>query len=537
MTTNRHHRAFPGRVTAAEPLERRLLLSTISFEPLAKYPASHARPVFSDEGPHLVAVGDFTGDGVNDVLAAGDMPSPLTWEMHYVRVLPGRGDGTFGAPLGATPAGDQVSDVVVADFNRDGRLDAAVSNRQQRGMVHVLLGNGDGTFPTPLGRDVYSGSLSTGLAVADFNRDGAPDLVVSNAEVWTPEFSAAPPIHGAALLLNRGDGTFDTARLLPTRGPQHFVEAGDVNNDRRPDAVFGQVVIGPGDFAAPESRVFAMLGGGEGLLSPPSAATTVPAAITGMELADVFSDGRLDVAVSTMTDFMRTGGGGGAGVLPGLGDGTFGSATLHPVGLPVASDVAVADFDADGRPDLAVTGHNPMIMAPFDLGNISVLRNTGRAFAEPLVSSFIGHPAGLAAGHFNRDRLPDLVTAIPRENVVGVAINNTKTITARAVRVTSVAGLAAADQTVARFTMTGVSGPAVTTADGVSASILWGDGTRPSAGKVVANSDGTFSVLGTHTYRRAGLYRVLVTLRWADGSVAKTVMTLARVTSPTTQVA
>ena len=524
--------SFPAARTSAEPLEPRVLLSTISFEPLVKYPAgqvSGPTPV----GAHLVAVGDFNGDGIQDLVAAGDMLSPLTWEMHYVRVLLGKGDGTFSAPVEPKPAGDQISDIAVADFDADGRLDVAVANRFERGAVHVLRGNGDGTFGIALGRSVFSGARSSGLAVGDFNRDGAPDLVVSNAEPWTPEFSLAPAIHGAAVLLNKGDGTFDTARLLPTRGPQHFVETGDVNNDRLADAVFGQVVIGPGDFAAPESRVFAMLGGGRELLSGPGDVTKVPAAITGMELADLNGDGRLDVALSTMTDFMRPGGGGAAGVVPGNGDGNFGEAALYPVGLPVTSDVAVADFDADGRPDLAVSGHNPMIMAPFDRGHVVALHNLGGRFGEPVTSSFMGHPAGLAAGQFNRDRLPDLATAIPREDALGVLLNNTRTISARSLPVNAVAGTALTDQAVARFTMTGTFGSApAAAADGMTATILWGDGTARTAGKIVANDDGTFSVLGTHTYRRRGLYRVVVLIRSADGTLSRAVATLARVRAP-----
>ena len=518
----------PNRVMSSEALEPRLLLATISFEPLAKYTAGMGAR--AGAGPHLVAVGDFTGDGIQDVVAAGDTRTVTPVQLHYVRVLPGRGDGTFGPFTGTTPAGDRLTGIVAADFNGDGRLDVAVSDDSRQmgqGRVTVLPGNGDGTFGR--GRTYFSGAASTDLAAADFNRDGALDLVVSNANPWTPEFSLAPPVHGAALLLGNGDGTFQSARLQPTRGPQHFVEAGNVNDDRLPDAVFGQVVIGPGDFAAPLSRVFAMLGGGPDLLQPPGAAADVPAAITGMELADLNGDGRTDVAVSTMTDFLRPGAGGAAGVVPGNGDGTFGAAALYPVGMPVTHDVAVADYNADGLPDLAVSASNPLSMAPFDVGAVVALPNTGRGtFGESAHFGFVGYPAGLAAGHFNRDRLPDLVTAIPREDVVGVLVNNTATFSVRGLPVTATAGQAITDAQVARFTLTGPVKPA---AGSYTATILWGDGTARTPGTVVANSDGTYSVLGTHTYRRAGTYRIIVVLRGQDGST-RLASSLARVTRP-----
>src|SRR5436309_2713151 len=97
--------------------------------------------------PALVAVGDFNGDGVQD-LAVPNFVS------NTVSVLLGNGDGTFRAQL-TFGAGTGPADVAAGDFNGDTVQDLAVTNRSST-TVSVLLGNGDGTFRAPL-------TLATGV--------------------------------------------------------------------------------------------------------------------------------------------------------------------------------------------------------------------------------------------------------------------------------------------------------------------------------------------------------------------------------------
>jgi hypothetical protein len=88
--------------------------------------------------------------------------------------------------------------IVIADFNRDGKLDLAIPAGSQS--VAVLLGNGDGTFRAPI--YTFDGN-GVGLASADFNGDGKPDLAAIGAS-------------GIAILLGNGDGTFQTATFIST---------------------------------------------------------------------------------------------------------------------------------------------------------------------------------------------------------------------------------------------------------------------------------------------------------------------------------
>jgi len=137
-------------------------------------------------GPDLraVAVGDFTGDGIPDLVTAGQT----------VDVLRGHGDGWFDDPINHSANGSMHTGVVVADFNGDGHLDAVTADADT-GTVSLMLGDGDGTLR-------YAGAFATGsspaaVAVGDFNGDGRPDVATADADsntvsvllndgTWTP---------------------------------------------------------------------------------------------------------------------------------------------------------------------------------------------------------------------------------------------------------------------------------------------------------------------------------------------------------------
>jgi len=99
----------------------------------------------------------------------------LTKGYGAVAMLPGNGDGSFGAAL-AFAVGFGPSDVAVGDFNHDGVPDLAVISTQ--GNVSILVGDGDGTFhaePT-----FGAGRAFQSVAASDFNGDGQLDLVVTD---------------------------------------------------------------------------------------------------------------------------------------------------------------------------------------------------------------------------------------------------------------------------------------------------------------------------------------------------------------------
>jgi len=131
-----------------------------------------------------MALGDLNGDKKLDLaLAYADYDSNKS---SFVRILLGRGDGTFSEGVSA-PAGTNPLYVAIADFNGDGIPDLVVANApcatgcDGHSSISVLLGNGNGTFQAPARFPVH-GEDALQLAVADFNGDGKPDVATVNAD-------------------------------------------------------------------------------------------------------------------------------------------------------------------------------------------------------------------------------------------------------------------------------------------------------------------------------------------------------------------
>src|SRR5271157_1234108 len=142
----------------------------------------------------------------------------------------------------------------------------------------------------------------------------------------------------------------------------------------------------------------------------PFAAGSYPASVA---VADFNGDGRLDLAVANEGSHNVT-------VLLGNGTGGFTAAPGSP--FPAGSSpisVAVGDFNGDGKPDLAIAnegGNNVTVL----LGN-----GTGGFTAAPGSPFPVGtQPESVAVGDFNGDGKPDLAIANARSNTVTVLLGN-----------------------------------------------------------------------------------------------------------------
>jgi hypothetical protein len=225
--------------------------------------------------------------------------------------------------------------VAVGDFNHDGKLDLAVASIESvNGFgtdVQVLLGNGDGTFQNAVSYTVGTRPIS--VTTADFNGDGNLDFVVANEDT-----------DNLSVLLGKGDGTFLAAVSYSTPPDPIFITTGDFNGDGKPDLA----TINLSDSSGSCKCVAIFLGNGDGTFQEPAIITTPALAPAAIGVGYFNADKHLDLAVAEQ--FASTS---QIEIFLGNGDGTFQPGQIESVAAGPQS-IAVADFNGDGNPDLAV---------------------------------------------------------------------------------------------------------------------------------------------------------------------------------------
>ena len=199
--------------------------------------------VRSKPHPHGIAAADFDGDGHVDFAVE-------SWANDQIEVIFGTGAGRFRTPGQLFGVGHMPYQKLRAgDVNGDGVPDIVTTNFEG-GNVTVLLGNGKGGFREAPGSPFPAGEGPFSLALADVDRDGHLDLVVSNFSGRAGDTS-----HDAVnVLLGDGRGGFRPMKGTPfhTDANPVRVAAGDVTGDGWPDIVTanmrgGDVTVFPGD--------------------------------------------------------------------------------------------------------------------------------------------------------------------------------------------------------------------------------------------------------------------------------------------------
>ncbi len=203
-------------------------------------PVSFANAVDFGVGhyPQSVAVGDFNGDGKQDLAVANS-------DSDNVSILLGDDTGRFSAPTDFNVS-DYPFSVAVGDFNGDGNQDLAVADFRS-GNVSILLGDGTGHFSAPTNFTVGAGPIS--IAVGDFNGDGRQDLAVAD-----------PGSDNVSILLGDGTGRFSAPTNFNVSDYPFSVAVGDFNGDGQQDLAVANSMSatvsilsgdGTGNFSAP----------------------------------------------------------------------------------------------------------------------------------------------------------------------------------------------------------------------------------------------------------------------------------------------
>ncbi|PON15573.1 hypothetical protein C2W62_23100 [Candidatus Entotheonella serta] len=220
---------LPDLVTASlgtehEPANRVYVLLSQGLE---RYELLHAPAIQVDTGPQDVELGDFSGDGVLDLVTANA-------NADTVSVILGRSNGNFNVGSRRNIAvGRRPVAVAIEDLNNDGRLDLVTANADDHN-VSVLFGQGNGNFVPADPPEFAAGVGPSDVAVDDLAGvlgGGAPGLYVVTAN--------ANSNNVAVLKIREGVGS------ITLSAPQFFsvgtrpisVQVADFNADGRPDLI------------------------------------------------------------------------------------------------------------------------------------------------------------------------------------------------------------------------------------------------------------------------------------------------------------
>jgi len=310
---------------AATPVTRSFTVSRA--KPSGSFTAATGSPFAVGTHPYSLLVGDFNGDGIQDLAVANQGSNTVT-------VLLGNGSGGFTAATGSPSGGGSPRSAAIGDFNGDGIQDLAITN-QGSNSITVLLGNGSGGFTAAAGSPFPVGTFPISVAVGDFNGDGIQDLVTAN-------FNS----NNITVLLGNGSGGFTAATGSPFAVGSHpySVAAGDFNGDGIEDV---------GVANESDGTVTVLLGNGSGgFTAAPGSPFTVGLLPSSLAVGDFNGDGIQDLATANQ-------GSGNVTVLLGNGSGGFTAANGSPLAVGATPfSVVVGDFNGDGIQDLAVANVN-----------------------------------------------------------------------------------------------------------------------------------------------------------------------------------
>jgi hypothetical protein len=317
---------------------------------------------------------------------------------------------SFSSPIVRNAGATSPGALRMSDFNGDNKPDIIVVD--SAGTGSILLGNGDGTFKTPVNFSVDTGSNNQySIATGDFNKDGKTDVVTIN-NLTSPT---------ASIYLGNGDGTLQekvdiSAGKYQCSTPNvsspfqtdikffNVVAASDINDDGKLDIVtaddLGCSFSDNNGLLTGYYSLGVLLGNGDGTFQNPvygpAFAKPFGIIINSIAVKDLNGDEKPDIAVTDANNDL-------AYVFIGDGSASYGSPTSYQIGSgPIA--LALSDVNGDGKPELLTTNNTD--------GTVSVLLGKGDGtFGSQQTYNADFRPVSLNIEDMSGDGIPDMVVA------------------------------------------------------------------------------------------------------------------------------